>query len=211
MTGLYSATSLKERTPTQVFSGEFCKVNKTPILQNTSKRVLLFYGKKYFINEIVKNPLKKRGRMGEWKQLVRKTTIQAKKTSSLSASSLHIVYYSKMSLFLFSLIPMIYWKHEFLEIMKSHWGLSAIRNYFSLRFEKIVFYLYGCYNNIKRLIIKFDKIKLSSLEVLLKKKNLLGFQKQFCIWVLLAGIWKKIAIFLISTLKFFNMERFMQN
>ena len=108
VTGLYSATSLKERTPTQVFSGEFCKVNKTPILQNTSKRVLLFYGKKYFINEIVKNPLKKRGRMGEWKQLVRKTTIQAKKTSSLSASSLHIVYYSKMSLFLFSLIPMIY-------------------------------------------------------------------------------------------------------
>ena len=45
VTGLYPATSLKERTPTQVFSGEFCEILKTPFLQNTSRRLLLFYGK----------------------------------------------------------------------------------------------------------------------------------------------------------------------
>ena len=45
VTGLYSATSLKERTPTEMFSGEFCEVLKTTFLQNTSRRLLLFYGK----------------------------------------------------------------------------------------------------------------------------------------------------------------------
>ena len=43
--GLYPAISLKERTPTQVFSGEFCEILKTPFLQNTSRRLLLFYRK----------------------------------------------------------------------------------------------------------------------------------------------------------------------
>ena len=45
VTGLYPATSLKERTPTQVFSDEFCEILKAPFLQNTSRRLLLFYGK----------------------------------------------------------------------------------------------------------------------------------------------------------------------
>ena len=45
VTGLYPPTSRKERTPTQVFSGEFCEILKTPFLQNTSRRLLLFYGK----------------------------------------------------------------------------------------------------------------------------------------------------------------------
>ena len=45
VTGAYPATSLKERTPTQVFSDGFCEVLKTPFLKNTSRRLLLFYGK----------------------------------------------------------------------------------------------------------------------------------------------------------------------
>ena len=44
--GLYPATSVKERTPAQVFSGEFCKILKTTFLQNTFRRLLLFYKKK---------------------------------------------------------------------------------------------------------------------------------------------------------------------
>ena len=43
--GLYPEISLKERTPTQVFSSEFCQILKTPFLQNTSRRLLLFYRK----------------------------------------------------------------------------------------------------------------------------------------------------------------------
>ena len=45
VTGLYPANSLKERTPTQVISDEFCEILKAPFLQNTSRRLLLFYGK----------------------------------------------------------------------------------------------------------------------------------------------------------------------
>ena len=40
----YSATSLKERTPTQVFSDEFCEVLKITFLQNISR-------KKYFTKQ----------------------------------------------------------------------------------------------------------------------------------------------------------------
>ena len=39
---LYPATSLKERTSTQVFFDEFCEILKTPFLQNSSRRLLLF-------------------------------------------------------------------------------------------------------------------------------------------------------------------------
>ena len=45
VTGVYPATSLKERTPTQVLSDEFGDVLKTLFLQNTYRRLLLFYGK----------------------------------------------------------------------------------------------------------------------------------------------------------------------
>ena len=45
VTGLYPEISLKERTPTQVFSGEFGEILKTPFSQNTCRRVLLFFGK----------------------------------------------------------------------------------------------------------------------------------------------------------------------
>ena len=45
--GLYPATILKERTPAQEFSDEFCEIVKTP-LQNTSRQLLLFYGKIFY-------------------------------------------------------------------------------------------------------------------------------------------------------------------
>ena len=57
--GLYSATLLKERTPTQVFSDKFCEI----LRHNTSRRLFLFYGK-YFTNKIVKKSLRKEKKMG---------------------------------------------------------------------------------------------------------------------------------------------------
>ena len=46
--GFYPATSLKEWTPIQVFSDEFCEILKTPFLQNTSRRLLLLYEKIFY-------------------------------------------------------------------------------------------------------------------------------------------------------------------
>ena len=45
---LYSSTSLKETTPTEVFSDEFCEVLKTSFLQNTSRQLSLLYGKMFY-------------------------------------------------------------------------------------------------------------------------------------------------------------------
>ena len=60
-----------------------------------------------FINEIVKSPLRNRKK---WKQLVRKTTTQAKQKLRHYLHQVFIsFYYSKRSLFLFSLLPMIHW------------------------------------------------------------------------------------------------------
>ena len=42
---LYPAILLKEKDPIQVFSDEFCEIFKAPVLQNTSRRLRLFYGK----------------------------------------------------------------------------------------------------------------------------------------------------------------------
>ena len=46
--GFYPATSLKERTPIQVFSDEFCEIHKTPFLRKTSRRLLLLYEKIFY-------------------------------------------------------------------------------------------------------------------------------------------------------------------
>ena len=59
---------------------------------------------KYFTNKIVKILLKKEKK--NWKLLVRKTTT------------------------LFSLFPMIHWKHLLLETMQSHWGFIYNRKLF---------------------------------------------------------------------------------
>ena len=45
------------------FVVDFCEMFKTPLLQNTPRRPLLLYRKKYFINKIVKKPLRKREKM----------------------------------------------------------------------------------------------------------------------------------------------------
>ena len=46
--GLYPAASLKERTPTQVLSSEFCEILKAPFLQSFSRLLLLLYRKNIF-------------------------------------------------------------------------------------------------------------------------------------------------------------------
>ena len=74
-------------------------------------------------------------------------------------------YYSKSSLFLFSLFPMIYWKHEFFETMQSYWGFFS--------YYRKLFLTFG-----------FKKIVFLSIW-------LLNFQRKFRILVFLAGIWKK--------------------
>ena len=46
--GFYSVTLLKERTPIQMFSHDFCKILKTSFLENTSRRLLLFYENRFY-------------------------------------------------------------------------------------------------------------------------------------------------------------------
>ena len=108
---LNPAISLEEGTPSQMLSGEFCEILKIPILQNTSRQLILFYEKN--ISKVVKNSLRK------WE----KVETACKKNNHTGKTKinhfLHQVfisfYYSKMSLFLFSLLPMIHRKHQFLE------------------------------------------------------------------------------------------------
>ena len=60
---------------------------------------------KYFTNKINKNPLRKEKK---WKQLVRRTTIHAKQKFNHHLHQVFISFYcSKISLFFFSLLPMI--------------------------------------------------------------------------------------------------------
>ena len=59
VTGLNTAILLKERTPTHVFSGEFCEILKTFFTEHLQVTTSVLR-KKYFINEIVKNPLRQR-------------------------------------------------------------------------------------------------------------------------------------------------------
>ena len=62
ITGLYPATSLKERTPTQVFSDEFREILKTPFYRTPSSDYFCS-AEIYFANKIVKNPLRKEKKM----------------------------------------------------------------------------------------------------------------------------------------------------
>ena len=91
---LFPASSSKERTPTQAFSGELCDIIRTT-LQNTSRRLLLFYRKKIY-QQSSRKPFEKRKK---WEQLVRKTTTHVKQKLNR---------YLHKSSFLFSLLPMIY-------------------------------------------------------------------------------------------------------
>ena len=87
VTGLYPPTSLKERTPTQVFSSELCEILKTPYLQNTSRQLLLFYLKKRIINKILKKPLRKGKKNGNSLQEEQ----PERQNNLLFTSSLHIL------------------------------------------------------------------------------------------------------------------------
>ena len=103
VTGLYLATSLKESASTQVVN--FARYLRHPFLEHLQATTSLLRKKK-IINKIVKNPLRK-GK--KWKQLARKTTTQAKQKLNHYLHQVFIsFYYSKMSLFLFSLLPMIH-------------------------------------------------------------------------------------------------------
>ena len=115
VTVFYPAILLKKNTPMQVFSKNFARYLRH--FQATASVAT----EKYFTNKIVKSPLKK-----NWKQLVRKTTTYAGKKHEVFIS----FYYSKISLFLFSLLPMIHWNHVFLETMQSHWGFIYLRKLF---------------------------------------------------------------------------------
>ena len=106
ITGLCPVISMRERTPTQVFSGKFCGILQTTFLQIIFSRLLLFYRKSIL-------PTKQEGsserRMERKKQLVRKTTTQTKQKLNHYLHQVFIsFYYSRMSLFLFSLLPMIH-------------------------------------------------------------------------------------------------------
>ena len=76
-----------------------------------------FTTEKYFTNKIVKNSL---GKEKKWKQFVRKTMTRAEQKLNHNIYQIFIsFYYSKISLFLFFLLPMIL-EREFLETMQSH-------------------------------------------------------------------------------------------
>ena len=56
--GLYPAISLKERTPTEVFSDDYCKIFKTPFFRAPPGHCFCST-EKYFTNKWAKNPLRK--------------------------------------------------------------------------------------------------------------------------------------------------------
>ena len=80
--------------------------------------------KKYFCIKIVKIALKKEK---TWKLLVTKTTIHPEKKLKHYLHQVFISFYVKISLFHFSLLPMIHWKHVLLETMQSHWQFIYYR------------------------------------------------------------------------------------
>ena len=141
VTGLYPTTSLNRRTPTHVFSDEFCKIFKTPFYR-TPPGDCFCSTEKYFISKMIKNPLTKKKR--KWKQLVRKTTTHAKQKLNHYLHQFFISFYhSKISLFLFSLLSLIDWKQEFLETMQSHWGCIYYRKLFlTFGLKRVVFICY---------------------------------------------------------------------
>ena len=99
VTGLYPATSLKERTPTQVFSDEFCEILKTPVFYRTPP------GDCFCSTEKIRKRKKN--------EKTKKMETACKKSSHTDKAKtyyyLHKVfisfYYSKISLFLFPCFP----------------------------------------------------------------------------------------------------------
>ena len=96
-----------KKGPMQVFFDEFCEIFKVPFLQDTSRRLLLFYGK-LFYHEKSKEPSEKRKKRR--KLLVKKNNdAHIKKLKHYLHQVLISFYYSKISLFLIYLLLMIHW------------------------------------------------------------------------------------------------------
>ena len=90
VTGLYPATSLKERC----------------LRQSTSRRLLLFYGKRFYQQNRKELSEKRKKKL---KQFVRKTTTRTEQKLNRNLDQVFIsFYYSKIYLLLFSMLLMIY-------------------------------------------------------------------------------------------------------
>ena len=154
--------------------------------------------RKHCINKIVKNPLRREKKI---ETACKKNSHTGKtKTKSLVTSSLqNLLLFKNVFVSLFStscdLLKTQVFRNNAIPLSVIYYE----KLFLTFCLKKIVFYLCDCNNTIKRLIIKFDQIKLSSLKALLKKKKLL----YLCTfgW----NLKKAITIFLISTLEFFNM------
>ena len=86
------------------FSDEFARCLRHLFTEHLQATASVLW-KKYFINKIVKKSLRRK----KWKQLVRKTKTRAKQKLIHCLHQVSIsFYYSKISLFLLSLLPMIY-------------------------------------------------------------------------------------------------------
>ena len=95
--------------------------------QNSSRQLLLFYGK-YFTYKIVKNSLRK---AKKWKQFVRKTMTHAEQKLNHNLYQIFISFcYWKIYVSLFSVLPQDILKTELLETMQSHWRFIYYRKLF---------------------------------------------------------------------------------
>ena len=124
----------KKRLQYRCFLMSFISFLQTPFLQNTSRKQLLFYGK-HFTNKIEKNPLTKEKRI----------ETDCKKNNDTQNHYLHQVfilfYYSFYYFFILSQLPMMYWKHELLETIQSHWRFMYYRKLFlTFGLKKKVFF-----------------------------------------------------------------------
>ena len=104
---LHIATLLKEKTLIQVFSDKFGKIHKTPFYR-TPPSDCFCSTEKYFATKI-KFSFSLWKKKKNCKQLVRKTMTYAEKKLKHYLHEVFIFfYYSKISLFLFSLLLMIH-------------------------------------------------------------------------------------------------------
>ena len=98
--GLYAASLLEEKILIQVCSNEFWEIFKTPFLRNT------------LCTKVTEDCLKTAGQENDSR---RKELEHYLRQIFISCC------YSKIYLFLCSLLPMIHWNHVFLKTVQSHW------------------------------------------------------------------------------------------
>ena len=80
--------------------------------RNTSRRLLLFYEKTFYQKN--SKELSQKRKKKKMKTVSKKTTARAEQKLNHNLYQILIsFYYSKISLFLFSLLPMTFWKHSF--------------------------------------------------------------------------------------------------